>query len=324
MYDEPPDPQPNQCPYCEDELGYGEGCAHCALAHKLGETEGALTSLKHRLHCRARNLAWLAGGTEVAARRAEGIALLLDLAGLKLPADYLAQAKATMTGEYGEHPPFGKGGGSVNDEHIVERFMEFAHGAMLSTPSVFTGEILNAKAATRADVLWWGDDAQGVPRIFSEAEKRLGLAPQGGSTQGGLTLRETIEKALDSEARAASYWLEFYRDYLRRPQNLVPPEDPRRVRGGDQPKVSFVVGTTAYTAYPGLHKSEHDRGQHLGFGGQAFLVRLDDGREFFTDNNWHRGEVPPHLRKLLRSNAIFAPGAEAEARRRAERLPAAA
>lgn len=306
MYDEPPDPDPNPCHYCGEDLGFGEGCAHCALADKLGTTEDALSTLQHRLACRARNLAWLPAGLEFSARRAEGIALLLDAAGLKLPAEYIAQARAAMTGEYGEHPPIGKGGGYTNDEAIVDRFMEFAHGAAVSaSPALYTAEILSAKPATMADALWWGSDANGVPRIFSDAEKRLGRCGGAGSTQWGLTLRETIEKALDARDRIAAFWLEFQAEYLHPPANLVPPNDPRHVRGGDQPKVSFVVGTTAYTAYVGKHKSEHDSGQHLGFGGAEFDVQLADGRQFFTDNNWHRGEVPPHMRKLLRPNAVF-------------------
>ena len=141
--------------------------------------------------------------------------------------------------------------------------------------------------------------------MFTQAERLRRRGPPGGSTQWGITLRETIEKALDSEARSAAFWLEFQREYLQPPKNLVPKEDPRRVRGGDQPKVSFVVGIEAYTAYVGKHKSEHWSSQGLGFGGAEFLVRLDDGREFFTDNNWSRGTVPPHLRKLLPSNAVF-------------------
>ena len=46
-------------------------------------------------------------------------------------------------------------------------------------------------------------------------------------------------------------------------------------------------------------------GTGLGFGGAAFTVRLDDGREFFTNNNWSRGTVPVRLRKLMPSNAVF-------------------
>ena len=57
MYDEPPDPEPNPCPHCEAELGHGEGCDHCALASKLGSAESELSTLKHRLACRAR---WVA------------------------------------------------------------------------------------------------------------------------------------------------------------------------------------------------------------------------------------------------------------------------
>lgn len=315
MYDEPPDPEPNPCPYCEQELGYSDDCDHCKLAAKLSTTEDALSTLHHRLGCRARNLAWLPAGAEVAARRAEGVALLLDLAGLPMPADYMAQARAAMTGEYGESAPYRAGGPgelghTVPDADIVARFMEWAHGeALAASPATFSGEILSAKPATHADQLWWGDDANGVPRIFTQAEKRQGRGCGAGSTQWGLTLRETIEKALDSEARSAAHWLEFQREYLRPPVNLVPPEDPRRVRGGDQPKVSFVVGIDAYTAYVGQHKSEHWSNQGLGFGGVEFVVKLDDGREFFTDNNWSRGEVPPHLRKLLRPNAVFLRGA---------------
>ncbi len=314
MYDEPPDPEPIPCPFCDAELGHREGCEHCAMAVKLHQAEDALSTLKHRLGCRARNLAWLPAGPEVAARRAEGVALLLDLAGLPMPAEYMAQARATMTGEYGEHAPYQAGGpgmlgGNVSDTDIVARFMDWAHGTAAATsPATYCGEVLSAKPATPADQLWWGDDANGVPRIFTQAEKRQGRGGGAGTTQWGLTLRETIEKALDSEARGAQFWLEFQREYLRRPASLEPKEDPRYVRGGDQPKVSFVVGTTAYTAYVGQHKSAHDRGRHLGFGGAEFVVKLDDGREFFTDNNWHRGEVPPHLRKLLPANAVFLRG----------------
>ena len=309
MHDDPPDPEPNPCPFCEEELGSNDGCDHCKLAQCLAKTEGALHTLQHKLHCRARNLAWLPPGPEYAARRAEGIALMLDVAGLKLPDHYLLQARAAMTSEYGESVPYQAGGPgklahAVSDEAIVERFMKFAHGEYEATrPTVFTAELLDAKPATTSDQLWWGDDENGVPTVFSGAEKRLlGLA---GSTQWGNTLRETFEKALDSQAGHAAFWLEFYGEYLRPPVDLVPKKDPQFVRSSDQPKVSFVVGIEAYTAYPGKHRSEHWNTQGLGFGGAPFTVRLADGREFFTDNNWSRGTVPPKLRKLLRSNAVF-------------------
>lgn len=312
MYDDgPPDPEPNPCPFCEEELGYGDGCDHCKLAAQFNDLQGKHSTLQHRLACRARSLAWLPAGVEFDARRAEGIALLLDAAGLKVPDYYLTQARATMVGEYGEHAPSRYDNAThrsnkVPDAEIVERFMAWAHGeAVASSPASYTGEILSAKAATHADQLWWGHDDNGTPRVFTHAEKLQGRCGGAGSTQWGLTLRETIEKALDAEAKGAAFWLEFYRDYLKPPANLVPQEDPRYVRGGCQPKVSFVVGTTAYTAYPGVHKSEHDSGPMLGFGGAEWTVRLADGREFFTDNNWHRGTVPPHLRKLMPSNAVF-------------------
>jgi len=327
MYDEPSDPEPNPCLFCSEELGCNDECDHCKLAAKLSAAEDALSTLRHRLSCRARNLAWLPTGAEAAARRAEGVALLLDLAGLPMPADYMTQALAAMTGEYGESAPYRAGGAgelghTVPDADIVARFMEWAYGeALAASPATFSGEILSAKPATHADQLWWGDDANGVPRIFTQAEKRQGHGPQGGSTQWGLTLRQTIEKALDSEARSAAHWLEFQSEYLQPPANLVPRDDPRRVRGGDQPKVSFVVGISAYTAYVGQHKSEHWSSQSLGFGGAEFMVKLEDGREFFTDNNWSRGEVPPHLRKLLRPNAVFLRG---EAAVKAATAPATA
>ena len=315
MYDEPPDPEPNPCPFCEEELGTNDSCDHCKLVQCHAKTEDALNTLRHKLGARARNLAWLPPGPEYAARRAEGIALLLDAAGLKLPDYYRLQALAAMTGEYGESVPYQAGGPgelgrNVSDEAIVERFMQFVHGEhAAASPTVFTAELLDAKPATTGDQLWWGDDENGVPRIFSGTERRLlGLAC---GTQWGSTLRETIEAALGREAGTAAFWLEFYGEYLQPPASLIPKEDPRFVRGGDQPKVSFVVGIEAYTAYVGKHRSERWSNQGLGFGGAPFTVRLADGREFFTDNNWSRGTVPPKLRKLLRSNAVFVTAAAA-------------
>ena len=309
MYDEPPDPEPIPCPFCEAELGYGEGCEHCAMARKLGETESKLSELRHKLHCRASWICATDPQAVLSPRFMEAVGLVLDLAGLPLPEEFRRQALAAMTGEYGESRPYeasktGIGLGSyVPAEELVQRFLARAHESATSASRPYFGEMLDAKPATHGDQLWWGDDENGVPRVWTGAEKRHG--GRASCTQWGITLRETIEKALDSEARSAAFWLEFQREYLQPPKNLVPKEDPRRVRGGDQPKVSFVVGIEAYTAYVGKHKSEHWSSQGLGFGGAEFLVRLDDGREFFTDNNWSRGTVPPHLRKLLPSNAVF-------------------
>jgi hypothetical protein len=225
------------------------------------------------------------------------------------------RAAASMLGEYGEHEPtkLQDHRHVPMDDELAERFMAMAYGSATWRMGTFRAEVLDAKPDTQSDQLWWGDDENGVPRVYSSAEKRL--RGRGCSTQWGLTLRESIEKALDHEARTAAFWLEFQREYLKPPKDLVPKDDPRYVRGGDQPQVSFVVGIEAYTAYVGKHKSDHWNSQGLGFGGAEFTVRLDDGREFFTDNNWSRGEVPPHLRKLLRSNAVFVkrvPAAEAE------------
>jgi hypothetical protein len=307
MYDEPPDPEPNPCPYCEAELGHGDDCAHCEAVRQLSEAQGALSSLKHSLGCRARWLCMTDPGAVLSPRFMDGVGVLLDLAGLPLPEHFVRHARAAMLGEYGEHVPHQRDerrlSSRVPDDDLVSRFMAMAHKASNAASAPYFAEVLDAKPATQADQLWWGDDENGIPRVWSGAEKRQG--GRASSTQWGLTLRETIEKALDAEARSASFWMEFQREYLDPPKNLTPPEDPRFVRGGGQPKVSFVVGIEAYTAYVGKHKSENWSSRGLGFGGAEFLVRLDDGREFFTDNNWSRGTVPPHLRKLLRSNAVF-------------------
>jgi hypothetical protein len=44
--------------------------------------------------------------------------------------------------------------------------------------------------------------------------------------------------------------------------------------------------------------AEHPR-QWSGFGGSRFLVKWNDGRQLYTTNLWHGGEVPDHLRELL-------------------------
>lgn len=309
MYDEPPDPEPNPCPYCEEELGHGAGCDHCKLVAELGKTQGELSSLKHKLHCRASWICATEPQAPLSPRFMEAIGLVIDCAGLPLPDDFRRQAMAAMTGEYGESAPYeadktGKGlGAYVPPEELVRRFLAMAHVSANVASRPYFAEVLDSKPATHGDQLWWGDDNEGVPRVWSGAEKRLG--GRASSTQWGITLRQAIEKALDGEARSAAHWMEFFADYLCPPADLVPPNDPRFVRGSGQPKVSYVVGIEAYTAYVGKHKSEHWSSQGLGFGGAEFAVRLADGREFFTDNNWSAGQVPPHLRKLLRSNAVF-------------------
>lgn len=329
MYDEPPDPQPNQCPFCEEELGHGDGCAHCAMADKLNETENALSTLRHRLTCRAGWVCATDPQSVLSPRFMEAVGLMLDLAGLPLPEDFRRQALAAMTTEYGESAPYeadktGNGlGHYVPADELVQRFLARAHDSATAAGRPYVGEVLDAKPATHGDQLWWGHDHNEVPRVWTGAEKRLG--GRASSTQWGNTLRQAIEKALDDEASHAAHWLEFFGEYLGTPSgDLVPMEDPRRVRGGDQLKVSFVVGIEAYTAYVGQHKSDHWSSQGLGFGGADFHVRLADGRQFFTDNNWSRGTVPPKLRKLLRSNAVFVTGAEVVAMRRSAEADKAA
>jgi hypothetical protein len=318
-YDEPPDPEPNPCPFCDAELGHGDGCDHCEMAARLAKTEGDLSTLRHRLTSRASWICATDPQGPLSPRFMEAIGLILDLAGLPLPDDFRKQALAAMTGEYGEYPPYeadntGRGLGSyVPADELVCRFFAMAHLSTTVAARPYFAEVLDAKPATHGDQLWWGDDDTGVPRVWAGVEKRLG--GRASSTQWGITLRQSIEKALNAEAGNAVHWLEFYGEYLQRPEGLTPKHDPRRVRSSDQLKVSFVVGVDAYTAYVGRHKSDHCSSQGLGFGGAEFTVRLDDGREFFTDNNWSRGTVPPKLRKLLRSNALFV---------RDARVPAAA
>lgn len=297
MYYEPPDLEPNPCPFCDEELGNNTSCEHCRVVRTSSGTEDKLSTLKHLLGCRARWLCMTDPTGPLSPRFMEAIGLLLDLAGLPLPEAFRRQAKAAMTGEYGESRPIEKsecirGIRAVPDDVLVGRFMAMAYTAAAAATRPYFGEVLDAKPATEGDQLWWGDDEEGVPRVWTGAEKRV--TGRASSTQWGLTLRQAIEKALDHEARSAAFWLEFQREYLRPPKSLVLPE-----------KVSFVVGIEAYTAYVGRHKSERWNNQGLGFGGAEFTVKLEDGREFFTDNNSGRGTVPPHLRKLLKSNAVF-------------------
>ena len=127
MYDEPPDPEPIPCPFCEAELGYGEGCEHCAMARKLGETESKLSELRHKLHCRASWICATDPQAVLSPRFMEAVGLVLDLAGLPLPEEFRRQALAAMTGEYGESRPYeasktGIGLGSyVPAEELVQR-----------------------------------------------------------------------------------------------------------------------------------------------------------------------------------------------------------
>lgn len=228
MYDDgPPDPEPNPCPYGDDEheLGFGDGCQHCTQATRLARAEQDLGVLKHRLASRARQLANLPNGVAnpagAAARIFEGVAVILELAGLKVPDEFLRQAHATMVGEYGDSAPYG-----VTDEEIVANFMAWAHaGAACARGDRFTAEILEARALTYGDMIWFGDAADGTRRVISNAERLQGR--RGGVSAGwGATLREAIQHGLDSEAFRAEHWCEFFGEYLRPPATTVPREIP--------------------------------------------------------------------------------------------------
>lgn len=294
MYDEPPDPEPNPCPICDaEEIGLNDdSCPHCRLAMQFASLDSEHATLKRRLASRARMLAHMplhaVDGDGVSLRHTQAVALVLDLGGLKLPEEFLKHAAAFVTNEYGESGYTGK-----TDAELVQAFLDAAQGALNATRAVtYTTETLDSLPQTAGDILCWGDDENGVPRVMSNGEARLHQPAK--SCQWGVTLRESIEKALDSQALSAQFWLEFYRDYLQPPKEL-----------NHNTKVSFVVGTTAYSGYVGQHKSADGRNHWLGFGGDEFHVQLNDGRQFSTDNNWHRGEVPPRLRKLIRPNAVF-------------------
>ncbi len=315
MYDEPPDPQPNPCPYCEDELGYGKDCQHCETVSKLGETEGKLSNLKFRIASRARLLAdqpiYAEGQREssIDPRFLMAAGLLLDLGGLELPDELMTLARNTMLGEYGEHVSTEK------DPERIERWTAMQWTARAeSLASYLPADVLDRRVASPRDALWILHLLDGSHVVATEAEKRARSGEWSGGSGGpwGSTLREFIDSALRSCERGAGFWVEFALEYARVPTDI----------SQHNAKVSYVVGIEAFTAYVGYTQPSMYGG--LGFGGSPFLVRLADGREFFTNNNWSRGVVPEHMRKQLKSNAVFAPGAEAEARRRAERRPAAA
>lgn len=308
MYDDgPPDPEPNPCPYGDDEheLGTGDGCQHCTQAQRLSRAEYGLANLKHSLASRARQLANLpalhVAGSAARPRIFEGIAVILELAGLKLPDEFLRHAHATMVGEYGDSPPYG-----VTDDEIVANFMAWAHAVAVADEGSgrFTGDVLEARPLTYADQIWFMDGADGDVQVCTNAERLLDRDRLGGGAVGwGSTLREAIAGGLKRQAGHGAFWCEFFGEYLRPPAGPLVQKDPHVFGGDSTPRISYVVGVQAYTALVGNWDTMGRAG--LGFGGAAFTVRLDDGREFFTNNNWSRGTVPVRLRKLMPSNAVF-------------------
>ena len=307
MYDEPPDPEPNPCPMCEAELGYGEGCAMCKMASELDDANSKLADLKMRLATRVRLLA----DTPIYAEgeRANGIeprfmmalSLLMDLGGLSMPDELLKQARASVLPEYGEY-----GGDAKHDPERIDRWAAMQWQAQSENLGRYLpSDLLDRRGASHRDTLWILHLTDGQHVVATEAEKRQRNDWSGGS--GGpwtCTLREFIDDALQKRERSVGFWVEFALEYA------APPKG--ELKHGE--RISYVVGDEAYTAYVGYHRASPYGG--TGFGGAPFLVRLADGRSFFTTNNWSRGTVPEHMRKQLRSNAVFAPGEEAEAERR--------
>lgn len=314
MYDEPPDPEPNPCPFCEEELGCGEGCAHCEMASKAADVEGKLATLRRQIGSRVRVLADLPIYAD--GQRENGVnpqflmaaGLLMELGELKLPDDLMERARRSLLSEYGEWLSTEK------DPSLIERWAALqweAHTENLGR--VLPADVLDRRGASPKDSLWILHLMDGRYVVTTEAEKRSRNDWSGGSGgPWGATLREFIDSALKSREESVGHWVEFALKYASPPADLSK-------RGA---KISYVVGHEAYTAYVGYTQPSMYGG--LGFGGSPFLVRLADGREFFSNNNWSVGTVPEHLRRQLRSNAVFAPGAEAEERKRAHAQPAAA
>ena len=56
--------------------------------------------------------------------------------------------------------------------------------------------------------------------------------------------------------------------------------------------ITVIADKSVYTFYPGIHKGD------LGFGGTKFIFTSPDGKEYLTNNCWHRGDVediPPTI-----------------------------
>lgn len=55
-------------------------------------------------------------------------------------------------------------------------------------------------------------------------------------------------------------------------------------------------------------KTSGNRTDFNGFSGRVFQVRMNDGREFTTNNMWYQGEIPERFRDKLPDNAVFIQG----------------
>lgn len=306
MYDEPPDPEPNPCPMCEEELGYGKDCPHCAMAMESAKARAELATLRRTLGSRVRKLADQQVHADdnpangVSPRFLMAAALLMELGGLKLPDELLDEARRSVTDEYGE---------SVNekaDPERIERWTAMQFRAVAEGKSRFLPpDVLDRRGGSQLDMLWILHLLDGRHVVATEAEKRKRNDWSGGSGgPWGQSLREFIDDALRSRERGVGHWVEFALKYAKPPAG--------ELKQGD--KVSYVVGVEAYTAYVGYYVPSPYGG--TGFGGAPFVVQLADGRRFFTNNNWAVGTVPEHMRKELRPNASFGLAEEADRMRR--------
>lgn len=60
--------------------------------------------------------------------------------------------------------------------------------------------------------------------------------------------------------------------------------------------LTVIVDKSVYTFYPGIHKG------NLGFGGTKFIFTSPDGKEYLTNDCWHRGDtenVPPTILNMF-------------------------
>lgn len=297
MYDEPPDPEdPPPCPLCEGMTGSTEDCEHCTLVRRHAELESKFGTLKRVVLNAAVTLAnapiYRNGDPAqgISDRHRAATLLLLHWCGLKLSDDDYREAFATAVGEFewlGYPRP-------VEVEHALANFREST--TPRAAAGVFPDDVLDLRGRDEKDMLWLLLGLDGSYFVATDAEK---MASNGGWTGGqscpwSNSLRESIASWIHALEGQAAFWCEFLIGYLRPPLELE--------QGA---KVSYVVGEKAYTAYVGTYQSSPYGG--TGFGGAPFHVVLDDGRNFFTNNNWSRGTVPPALRSLIPSNAHFEP-----------------
>lgn len=65
----------------------------------------------------------------------------------------------------------------------------------------------------------------------------------------------------------------------------------------DDPKW-LVIDGASWIAYPYVPASERKSG-FIGCGGREMKAITEDGREFFSNNWWHQGDIPERFLKLI-------------------------